>query len=174
MRLRLTVPLLVLGLAGCGGTTPAGVGIASAGNGTATPGASASATSSASAADRQEAGLKFAQCMREHGVDMADPGPEGGIRITSKGGDQGRTEAALKECRHFMKGVVGDKGGPMDAASRDRMVKFAQCMRQHGIDMPDPGPDGSFKARIKKGEEAKMDQAQTACKEYAPGAGKKP
>jgi hypothetical protein len=73
-----------------------------------------------------------------------------------------------------MKDVVGDKGGPMDAAARDKMVKFAQCMRQHGIDMPDPGADGAFKVRVKKGEEAQMDKAQTACKEYAPGFGKKP
>jgi uncharacterized protein (DUF305 family) len=176
MRLRLlpAVPLLLLGLAGCGNAAPADVGIASAAKGTATPSASASATSTASAADRQEAGLKFAQCMREHGVDMEDPGAEGGIRIRTKNGDGGKTEKAMQACQHFMKDVVGDKGGPMDAAARDKMVKFAQCMRQHGIDMPDPGADGAFKVRVKKGEEAQMDKAQTACKEYAPGFGKKP
>jgi uncharacterized protein (DUF305 family) len=174
MRLRLlpAVPLLLLGLAGCGNAAPTNVGIASAANGTATPSASASATSSASAADRQEAGLKFAQCMREHGIDMEDPGPSG-IRIRTKSGEAGKTEKAMQACQHFMKDVVGDKGGPMDAAARDKMVKFAQCMRQHGIDMPDPDPQGGFKASIKKGQEAQMEKAQAACKEYAPGFGKK-
>ena len=53
--------------------------------------------------------VKFAQCMRENGVDVPDPEPGGGIEITQRrvaGGDGDATakkfEAAQAKCRSFM------------------------------------------------------------------------
>lgn len=161
--------LAALSLTGCGdAVSRADDGIASAGG--ATPGASASASASAPV-DRQEAALKFAQCMREHGVDMADPGPDGGIRITSKKGDRAKTEQALKECEHLMQGAVRDGSGPIDQERYDQMVKYAQCMREHGIDMPDPKPGEPIRLRITKDQEAKAEEAKEACRHLAPGLG---
>ncbi|GAB3161824.1 hypothetical protein [Microbispora hainanensis] len=154
---------LALALAGCG-AAPADDGIASAGGATAGPSASAPAP-----VDRQDAQLKFAQCMREHGVDMPDPGPDGRVRIMSKKGDQAATEKAMQDCRHFMKDAIGDKAGGGDPEARDRMVKFAQCMREHGIDMPDPDPGQGIQIRIKPGQQKAMEEAQKACEEFAPG-----
>ena len=154
---------LALALAGCG-AAPADDGIASAGGAAAKPSASASGT-----VDRQEAQLKFAQCMREHGVDMPDPGPDGRIRITSKKGDQATTEKAMQDCQHIMKDAIGDKLGGGDPEARDRMVKFAQCMREHGIDVPDPAPGQGIQLKIKKGQEKALEEAQKACEEFAPG-----
>jgi hypothetical protein len=157
--LLLAVPLL---LAGCG-AAPTTSGIASAGGAAAQPTASASAP-----ADRGEAQLKFAQCMRENGVDMADPNGSGTIRIQSKKGEQGKTEKAMEACRHLMKDVVGDKGAAPDPKRLDEMSKYAQCMRENGVDMPDPEPNGRFVLKMPKGGEQKMKAAQEACKELTP------
>src|SRR4051812_20156665 len=61
-------------------------------------GASASPTSTSSDdadadLDPQDAMLKFAQCMGEHGVDVPDPGPNGGIRVDGKGLSQDQMQA---------------------------------------------------------------------------------
>src|SRR4030095_1995570 len=45
-----------------------------------------------------------------------------------------------KACGHLMGG--GDGAGQIDPEERDAMVAFARCMREHGIDMPDPTGDG--------------------------------
>ncbi|MEN3536837.1 hypothetical protein AAH991_17115 [Microbispora sp. ZYX-F-249] len=158
-------PALALALAACG-AAPADDGIASAG------GAASTATAKPSApgpADRQEAQLKFAQCMREHGVDMPDPDPDGRVRIIGKKGDEAKTQKAMQACEHFMKDAVGDKLGGDDPEMRDRMVKFAQCMREHGIDMPDPAPGQGIQVKMKPGQQKAMDEAQKACEEFAPG-----
>ncbi|WP_214412586.1 hypothetical protein [Sphaerisporangium fuscum] len=161
------VPLL-LALGACG--APAGNdGVASAGGGTAKPAASASGPGST---DRKEAGIKFAQCMREHGVDMKDPGSDGAIRIQGGKGDQQKIADAQQACKHFMDAVVGDKAGKPDPKMQDQMLKFAQCMREHGIPMKDPAADGRVEINIPAGTpKEKVDAANEACKEFAPGGG---
>ncbi|HEX6467957.1 MAG TPA: hypothetical protein VF069_02600 [Streptosporangiaceae bacterium] len=159
----------VFGLAACGAKGGGNDGIASAG-GDGTAKASASASPSQSL-DPQDAALKFAQCMRENGVDMPDPQPGGGIRITANRSDHAKVDAAMKKCQHFMQGG-GRLGNPDDPKVRDQMLKFAQCMREHGIDIPDPQPGQPLRFRVNKGSEAKMQAAQKACQQYAPGGGK--
>lgn len=119
----------------------------SACSGTAEPGSSASASA------EQEQALKFAQCMRDHGVDMPDP--QDGHIVTGQGAspgsingsgngsdtlDLGAGGEAFEACREFMP----DGGEPrkLTAGELEQMLKFAQCMRAHGIDYPDPNPDG--------------------------------
>ncbi|MEV7013000.1 hypothetical protein [Streptosporangium sp. NPDC051022] len=169
---------LVLVLAGCGsGAGAAGAagtdGIASANDGTAKPTAPASASPSAST-DPQDARLKFAQCMREHGVDMPDPGSDGRVRIQiPKNLDRAKADTAMRDCEHFMKAAIGDRPNPMnDPKTRDQMLKYAGCMREHGVDMPDPGSDGNLRIKIPKGGEQKLKEAEEACEEFRPGAGK--
>ncbi|WP_067181061.1 hypothetical protein [Microtetraspora niveoalba] len=171
MKIRLlaaTAPLALV-LAACGGSGAASSGddgIASAGGGSAaTPGASASAT-----LDPQEAGLKFAQCMREHGVDMPDPSADGGVRIqVPKGMDKGKVDAAMKECQPIMeKSGIGARA--KDPEVIDRLVKFARCMREHGVDVPDP-VDGLIEIKHEKADESKIKEAQEACSKLAPRPG---
>lgn len=159
--LLLAVPLL---LAGCG-TAPATSGVASAGNGTAP--ASASAAASAPA-DQGQAQLKFAQCMRENGVDMADPDGSGKIRVQVQKVEEGKVEKAMKECQHFMEDAVGGKGAAGDPKRRDEMVRYVQCMREQGIDMADPEPNGGLKLKLPGGGEQKLKAAEAACKEFQP------
>ncbi|GGS72411.1 hypothetical protein GCM10010156_34100 [Planobispora rosea] len=163
------VPLaLALPLAGCGAPAE-NTGVASAdGAGTGTAAASPSASVSV---DPREAGLKFAQCMREHGVDMEDPGPDGAIRIRVKG-ERAKIQEAQEACKHFMDAAVGDRAGKPDQKMLDQGVKFAQCMREHGIPMKDPGADGKMMIQIPQGiPEEKVKEAQEACKEFEPGGG---
>ena len=44
--------------------------------------------------DPEDATLKFAQCMREHGVDMAVPEPGGGVMVNGEGIPKEQMEAA--------------------------------------------------------------------------------
>jgi hypothetical protein len=173
MRIRMlalvAIAPVVFGVAACG-PKAGGDGIASAGGGTAKASASASPTQSLSPAD---AALKFAQCMRQNGVQMADPDTSGGgvgIKVQSNPSDRTKMEAAMKKCQQFTQ-AGGKLGNADDPKVRDQMLKFAQCMRQHGVQMADPKPGEGITLSGKPGSEAKMQAAQKACQQYAPGQG---
>ena len=83
------VPVL-FGLAGCG-DDGGGSGVASAGG----AGAEVSASRSLAPEDAQ---LKFAQCMRDNGVDVPDPGPNGEVRLPEGDIDRNAMEKAREKC----------------------------------------------------------------------------
>jgi hypothetical protein len=113
----------------------------------------------------EDAMLEYARCMRSHGVDMPDPtftddgaghhgmamqsGPAG-----SKNGpapDSTAFKAAEKACKPIM--TRAEQNMPRPSAAeiakmRDQSLKFARCMRAHGIDMPDPTFDENGGAKI--------------------------
>ncbi|HXA57605.1 MAG TPA: hypothetical protein VNW94_00430 [Streptosporangiaceae bacterium] len=115
----------------------------------------------------QDAALKFAQCMRQNGVTMNDP--QGG-KITIQGGpgEKPKLDAAMKKCQPIM-AAGGNVGIKPDQQHLDQMLKFAQCMRQHGVNMKDPNPNGGAQLIGGPGDKANMDKATAACKQYAPG-----
>ncbi|MDF2711315.1 hypothetical protein ACWGH8_03825 [Nonomuraea muscovyensis] len=170
MRPLLATAVLAVALTACGAPAERDDGVAGAG------GAKPSATTSASAsapADRREAQLKFAQCMREHGVDMDDPAPDGAIRIKAGRDDKGKVDEAQRACKHFMEAAVGELHGKPDKEALDQVLKFAQCMRQHGIPMKDPSSDGRIEINIPRGTpEEKVKAAHEACKDFEPGGGR--
>ena len=105
-----------------------------------------------SASSRQdkafEGALKFAKCMREHGIDMPDPQRtgNGGIKqtVTGKPGSRAAMEAAQKACQKYMQ--IGGGRAPSAAEQakvKDAMLAYAKCMRDNGVDMPDPKFSGS-------------------------------
>jgi hypothetical protein len=174
------VGLFVLG--GCSG--------AGAGSGVASLSAKSTGTTAAKAAKKpsqqqtEDAFRKFAQCMREHGINMADPkGGKGGTVVFGKDGapgDTGKVDAAHKACQHFIDSVVQGKPRDLDPAeeakARDGALRFARCMREHGINMPDPEFQAGGRITQKQfgnPNDPKFDQAQTACaKEMPKGKGK--
>src|SRR5262249_3141571 len=105
-----------------------------------------SPTSSDTKEKNRQALLAYAQCMRQHGVDMADPkfDSDGGVTM-SQGGPgtnpvpKAKMDAAQRACEKYQKQV---KAPPLTAAEqaefRQAALKNAQCMRDHGIDFPDP------------------------------------
>lgn len=97
----------------------------------------------------QDAALEYAECMREHGVDMPDPEfeGEGGVLMQMpEGADRDEVEAAEEECRPIMEEAVPE-GRTIDperqAEMQDQLLEVAQCMREKGHDMPDPEVDDS-------------------------------
>jgi hypothetical protein len=86
--------------------------------------------------------------MRDHGVDMPDPvfeggGPGGGGTFSSVAvGPDGNaaSQAADRACKPLLAGITFDGGGPstMSPEEQQAFLNFSQCMRDHGIDMPDP------------------------------------
>ncbi|AQZ65994.1 unnamed protein product [[Actinomadura] parvosata subsp. kistnae] len=155
--------------AGCGAQQSGG-GVASVTTTSTSATPAATATASASA-DPQERGRKFAQCMRDHGVPMEDPAPDGsgGLSVIAKKGD-GKTKDALEACRELAPIKDRDELTPEDL---DKLREFAKCMRDNGVNMPDPAPDGSFggaAGSIKRDDPA-FTKAFEACRATFPKIG---
>ncbi|MEU3749170.1 MULTISPECIES: hypothetical protein [Streptomyces] len=112
--------------------------------------------------------LEHRKCLREQGLDVPEPKPgEQGVGLTI-GGDgmsKEKMEKAFKACQG--KGGGAGMGKELTQADKDKMIKYAQCMRKNGFDMPDPefGGGGMTAARpIPQGAEAKkFEKADKAC-----------
>ena len=129
-------------------------------------------------AANRKAMLDYASCMRKNGVDMPDPQFSAGRvtqRMNKANPDKMRTaEAACAKIRDKI------KAPEMSAADKEEFKKAAlanaRCMREHGIDMPDPTFDANGGARMRLGgginpESAKFKAAQEACRDTMPGGG---
>ncbi|MDG4859604.1 hypothetical protein P8605_15835 [Streptomyces sp. T-3] len=111
--------------------------------------------------------LKLRQCLRKQGIDMPDPKPGQDPRglTLGEGTDPKKFQAAMKKCGSNTTGRKG--GGSMTQADKDKMIKYAQCMRKNGIDMKDPTFDGGMAKgeamQIPKGQEKKFEKATKLC-----------
>ncbi|MBB4688025.1 hypothetical protein [Amycolatopsis jiangsuensis] len=116
-------------------------------------------------ADREQAMLKYAKCMRDNGIDMPDPKGDGqGVTIALPGGGgDGKLEKASETCKHFLPN--GGEPKKLSPQELDEAREQAKCMREHGVDMPDPNPDGGARMMpgIKAGEQDKFSEAAKAC-----------
>ncbi|MGW3151736.1 hypothetical protein ACWDG1_45490 [Streptomyces sp. NPDC001177] len=134
-------------------------------------GKSAATAQPSKSADAREAQLKYAQCMRENGVDVKDPDPGQPLRVTGSGGPGKNTlEEAAKKCRKYMQNAAPGDADANDSKAHDQMVKFAQCMRENGVDIPDPKPGEGLKMQVPQGSQAKTQAAQKKCQKYLPGS----
>jgi hypothetical protein len=121
--------------------------------------------------------LAFSQCMRSHGIpNFPDPGSGGALSIdgNSLGVSKSVMQSASNACRHLL-----PNGGTMSPAQRQQAInaalKFAQCMRTHGVpNFPDPVVSGNgVGIRINgKGinpDSPQFQAAQRACQSLMPG-----
>jgi hypothetical protein len=128
-------------------------------------------------------GQQAAQCMREHGIpDFPDPvvDQNGELRLPQgSAGDHVKSELnahpeAQQACQPILDRLPARATGDRpDYTQEDlaNLLKFAQCMRQHGIaDFPDPKADGSFPLAgttlEHEGKSARVLAAMQACKQY--------
>ncbi len=153
---------VVLGLTGCsdsgGGTGVATAGGAGSGRATSSPQPQASK-------DPKDALVDFARCMREQGIEMPDHGDEGVARIDPGDAGAEKVRAAQEKCKHLQPGLEPD--GQPDPAMQDRMLKFARCMREHGVAMPDPGAGGQITVPGGPGgPDAKFKAAEEKCRQF--------
>jgi hypothetical protein len=139
------VATLTLALAACGGDGDGGVATLEGGAG---PEVSASPSMS-----DEEALQAFAGCMRENGVeDFEDPQLDDEGRIVFGAGpgagdppsqeDRDVMLEAMDACRDLLPQGTGEGQPAMSAedqaAFQDAMLQYAKCMRDEGVDMPDP------------------------------------
>ena len=111
-------------LSACGST---GSSTSSASN---TESQSATATNAAS----NDPNLLFAQCMRDKGFDVPDPG----LTPDQLNDHSAAFDSALNECMTKVSGMTGEDNIANDPAAREAMVKAAQCLREAGYDVKDP------------------------------------
>lgn len=91
-----------------------------------------------------DAAVEWAECMRDHGVEVQDPEESGSLFFLSEEnvGDPD-LEQAQDACRHLLPPNFGPPPmSPQERARRfDQAVRYTTCMREQGIDLPDPTPD---------------------------------
>jgi hypothetical protein len=143
-------------------------------------------------ADAQEA---FQDCMKEQGVDIqmagtaADGTDGGGMIMRVEGGGRGEDppedlpseeemDAANEACQPLMEKVIQNapKPDPEEVARmKEQALEFAQCMRDNGVDMPDPefSEDGGGITQSIGGpdeaEDPDMESAMQTCRELMKG-----
>jgi hypothetical protein len=104
---------------------------------------------------------EFAKCMRENGIDMPDPQEDGGVIAAPQAeiGDKDKMDRAMEACKHELpNGGAPKKPSPEEL---DEQREFAQCMRDHGVDMPDPDPNGGARQALPMDDKTKA--AVEAC-----------
>ncbi len=150
-------------------------------------------------AEQEEAFLDYARCMRDHGVEMSDPvaangpvaagderagdgpsmviaGPGG--RISADVDPESREfQEAEQACSPILEDVMGEIeiDPEQEAEMREQMLAMSQCMRDHGIDFPDPVFDGNGRVQVMIGDpdnpggvdpsDPQFQEAQDACRE---------
>jgi hypothetical protein len=139
---------VLLGLSAC--TTAQGDRVASAGGGGSAP--TSTRTGNPAAQDPDAQALVFAQCMRDNGVDMPDPGPgqqgmsEAFQSVAGKY-DQRTMQRALSACQNLMPQYAAEQ-----QHSDDIMLELAECLREQGFDVSDDPFDDAHQGKIDVGE----------------------
>lgn len=137
-----TATVALVGACGAGGD-PGADKVASLGE--PTTGAEQPAADDRSDEDRMR---EFADCMRDHGVTVSQPEPKvspgggsggGGIAIDAAPGEEETIKKAQEECRHLLPN--GGQPPKLDAAQLDKLREQAKCLRENGLDVPDPDPN---------------------------------
>ena len=161
MRIQLTALLAVAGcsLAACGGDdgTPA-------------------ADAERPAGSTRQAMADFAQCMRENGVDVPDPGgadERGPVEISGNPEDLREAEEACAEYRDEI--PAPDLTDEQARELKDAALAHSRCMREQGLDFPDPQFDAEGGAMVQIGPGSGIDfndpdfrKAQEACRDTLP------
>jgi hypothetical protein len=113
--------------------------------------------------DAHAKGVKFAQCMRENGVEVPDPEPGKGVQMRFTGDvTREQVQKAMEACREWApEGATG--GGNADPQRAEQMRKYAQCMRTNGVEaFPDPEGNG-FQVDRSLTEDPDFKAAEQAC-----------
>jgi hypothetical protein len=154
-RLIILLSALTVVLAACGGGD-AGDEVASLDSTTTTVGATT--TTVDDTAELEADLLAFSQCMRDNGLaDFPDPtiDADGNPEFFPGGqppegfADDETIQQAFDSCQDFLADVVLSFLPEDTTELEDRFLEWAECMRDQGIDIPDPdfsgglfGPDG--------------------------------
>ena len=101
----------------------------------------------------EELALEFTQCMRDEGVDLADPtiNADGSVELFQPGAnsnidpDDPAIANAVEVCGDIIAGASFLPGAGLDQSEiEDTLLGFAQCLRDLGFDVVDPDLSGGF------------------------------
>jgi hypothetical protein len=124
------------------------VGVSACGSSSSNSSTDAAASTSS---QTYQARLNLAKCFRAHGINVPDPSANGGA--AGGGGDifrslQGYSQAQVNTARQACQQYISKAFPRLNltpaqrAQFQQQLVKFAQCMRSHGINIPDPTNNG--------------------------------
>jgi hypothetical protein len=128
--------------------------------------------------------LAFIDCMRKAGLNVKQPtgaGEKGMAVQVPKGVSPARLQTIQRDCARKTGGGPKPPSKAEQARFLDQALKFARCMRAHGIDMPDPqaqgggirigGPAGSRSSGPNSldPKSPAFQRAQKACESLMPG-----
>ncbi len=146
------VALAVLA-AGCGGSKSSS-GVANLGTGTVAASTTPTTTTAVTRQDFQTAVLAYTKCLRSQGIQIADPNfSQGGGGGGGAGGgglfggsaanrNDPKFRKAQAKCRPILAAVRPQFSPANRQAFQDAALKFAQCMRKNGVNVPDPNFSG--------------------------------
>jgi hypothetical protein len=127
------IAVVALTGAGCGSTTPAGSASSTAAGASSVSASSAAGTQ----ATKREKAVKFAECVRAHGVPhFPDPDVTGNFNFAV---DVSATTftAAVSACKALQ--PPGTLSGHRSTTQQSAALSFAACVRANGVrDFPDP------------------------------------
>jgi hypothetical protein len=144
---------------------------------------SAPTTNTSPAANVTSEALKFAECLRSHGVSNYPDPPANGIHppAATRGGmtylgdsfnpNTPILQAAEAACEKYAVGLA-TRITPAGAAKVEaEQLEYAQCIRSHGVpDFRDPSVDGGFTIPNSVDQNSSFFQAaERACKNFLPG-----
>ncbi len=137
LRRAIAAPVLVLLL---------GAALAACGSSSSSTSSTAIASAGGTGGTQFQARLNLAKCLRAHGLNVPDPssggGPAGGGGIfrSLRNYPQAQVTAARQACQqYFAQAFPRLNISPAQRAQlQQQLVKFAECMRSHGVDVPDP------------------------------------
>jgi len=139
-----------IGLAAIAETTPtAQAQVATLGTPPPSPEASTTPTPEPSAEDSL---LAYAACMREHGIETDDPQFDVNGNLVSKpafkaalksGEGDEAFAAAQADCGDHLVAMKPALDPALQAEQTEAALRFAACMRDQGLDWPDPAADGT-------------------------------
>jgi hypothetical protein len=134
-----------------------GKGVASAG-GTAAP----SVTPSLSLLEQ---GIRWARCMRAHGVPQPDPVAANGDGIRFQGySKDGVDPDAVRQAQEACKSLSPVLPEADRARKQDLSRLLARCMRAQGVEnFPDPQPDGHFEISPQVEQDPQFPSAKETC-----------
>ncbi|WP_214403545.1 hypothetical protein [Pseudonocardia lacus] len=88
--------------------------------------------------DPEERIREFVQCMREHGIDLPDPTEsDGPVRFEIGSDEKEAFDSAREACDEFAPPHA--ERVELDPALRGQIDEFHECLRDHGLDIPEPG-----------------------------------
>jgi len=156
-----------------GAVLTAGCGSGSAGPGVASTPSSGTHSAASSNSSNYSRKVKYAACVRSHGEpNFPDPSASGGFNISVNPNDP-KLLAAERACLQYAPGGGQITTGNFTPTQLIHMLKYAQCMRAHGIlKFPDPTSKGLGSLNGVDMNSAQFGAASQACQHLMPGVGR--